>query len=372
MKQVNKQRILIISMAFYPDNSPRSFRATELTKEFGRQGHEVDVVTKISDYDYKDFEHKYSCSVKPALYTKHYKPDLFSTKRSLLRKISDRLLYQFFFYPEIEISCAIASYLRDTKEKYDILISIAKPYSVHIGCAIALKRNNDFIKKWIADCGDPFTLCKSDVYKFPFYFSYLEKWMFRKANYITIPFEKAKTAYFDIFKSKLRIIPQGFNFSEIKLYEGPLNNSVPTFCYAGALYKKTRNPQKLLEFFTTLNVEFKFVFYTGSKDLLEPFINSLGRKLEIRKPVTRDILMLELSKMDFLLNIDNVYKEQLPSKIIDYVLTKRPILSIDPDNVDYENILRFLNGDYSGQLVLSNLDDYRIKNVVDKFIELVN
>ena len=32
---------LLVSVSFYPENSPRSFRATELAKELCRQGHKV-------------------------------------------------------------------------------------------------------------------------------------------------------------------------------------------------------------------------------------------------------------------------------------------------------------------------------------------
>lgn len=39
------RKILIISRSFYPMNSPRSFRTTELAKEFARQGHEVRALT---------------------------------------------------------------------------------------------------------------------------------------------------------------------------------------------------------------------------------------------------------------------------------------------------------------------------------------
>ena len=38
------KKILIITHGFYPEISPRSFRATELVKEFVRQGHEVTVI----------------------------------------------------------------------------------------------------------------------------------------------------------------------------------------------------------------------------------------------------------------------------------------------------------------------------------------
>jgi hypothetical protein len=39
-----KKKLLIVTHGFYPEQSPRSFRATELAKEFCRQGHQVSII----------------------------------------------------------------------------------------------------------------------------------------------------------------------------------------------------------------------------------------------------------------------------------------------------------------------------------------
>ncbi|MBK9042487.1 MAG: hypothetical protein IPN97_04575 [Saprospiraceae bacterium] len=73
-------------------------------------------------------------------------------------------------------------------------------------------------------------------------------------------------------------------------------------------------------------------------------------------------MIKELSKSDFVLNIENSeIKENLPSKLIDYCLSGRPILSIDSNNINYDNIRDFLEGNYTGQLVIENIDAYNIK-----------
>jgi len=53
------KKIILISNAFYPEISPRSFRATELAKEFVKQGHQVVVYTKYRDFDYSGFLREY-------------------------------------------------------------------------------------------------------------------------------------------------------------------------------------------------------------------------------------------------------------------------------------------------------------------------
>ena len=55
-----RKKILLVSNGFYPEISPRSFRATELAKEFSRQGHDVTVISKYRDFNYDDFLKKHS------------------------------------------------------------------------------------------------------------------------------------------------------------------------------------------------------------------------------------------------------------------------------------------------------------------------
>ena len=67
-------------------------------------------------------------------------------------------------------------------------------------------------------------------------------------------------------------------------------------------------------------------------------------------------------------NIKNINSpNQLPSKLIDYGIAGRPILDVDPQHPDYKQIDEFLSGNYSSALKIDNLEDYHIRNVVDKF-----
>ena len=77
--------------------------------------------------------------------------------------------------------------------------------------------------------------------------------------------------------------------------------------------------------------------------------------------------------MDFLLNLENVNSpNQTPSKLIDYAITNRPILSINPNNLAVDKIDAFFNKNYSKKLIIEDLNQYHISNVVNKFLNLVN
>jgi hypothetical protein len=56
--------------------------------------------------------------------------------------------------------------------------------------------------------------------------------------------------------------------------------------------------------------------------------------------------------------------------LIDYAIINKPILSIETGNLDKENVLRFLKGEYSQSLVIENPEQYRIENIATKFLSL--
>ena len=74
---MKNKRILIVSAAFYPDNTPRAFRSTELAKEFARMGHYVEVLTKKRAFDYTVFETEFSCRIFDKIEVKKYSANIF-------------------------------------------------------------------------------------------------------------------------------------------------------------------------------------------------------------------------------------------------------------------------------------------------------
>ncbi len=61
----SKLRILITTHFFYPENTPRAFRACELALEFPRRRHEVKVYTRHVYADYTELAQLPNLSVVP-------------------------------------------------------------------------------------------------------------------------------------------------------------------------------------------------------------------------------------------------------------------------------------------------------------------
>ena len=90
----------------------------------------------------------------------------------------------------------------------------------------------------------------------------------------------------------------------------------------------------------------------------------------MRDYVPHDQLITELSKMDFLINIRNESNVQLPSKLIDYYMTGRPILEISSVFAEKDAFEDFCRADYHSRLVIHNPERFDINNVAKSFIEL--
>jgi hypothetical protein len=367
---INRKNILLVSNAFYPEISPRSYRATELAKEFSRQGHKVSVISKFRDHDYAEFLEENSMRFE--MWKKSVFPTVPRFKRQplmLISRLINRILTVLFEYPLIEETFRVKNALKQ-KNGYDLMISFAVPYTTHWGVAWSRTKNHRIADTWIADCGDPYMGDVMDSFRKPFYFKYIEKRFCRKADYITIPVHEAIDGYYPEFHDKIRIIPQGFDFNlEEKSLEKNPDNSIPEFAYAGTFIKGSRDPGPLLEFLCKIDFPFRFYVYTNRQEMLIEFQEKLNDKLVISGYIPRSELMDKMSGMDFLINFDNNSSRHLPSKLIDYALTNRPVLNIKKDFKE-EHMISFLNGDYVNRMDLPDPEQYHIKNVAMLFLKL--
>jgi hypothetical protein len=365
-----KKKILLVSNAFYPEISPRSLRATELAREFCRQGHSVVVISKYRDHNYNDFLKEHKLALKMWGKSRFPKtPDFKRKPLSLLSRGISRILLFLLEYPGIEEMFKVKRILRH-ENGYDLMISFAVPYPVHWGVAWSRSKKHRIADIWVADCGDPYMGDVLDSFRKPFYFSYLEKSFCRKAEFISIPVESAMAAYYTEFHKKIKIIPQGVDFNLTANKKKPEANKIPEFAYAGSFLQGIREPHQLMQFLIKINLLFKCYIFTQQTDLLSEYKETLEGKLFVSEYIARDELMKILSKMDFLINFDNNTAVNVPSKLIDYIIINRPVLNID-ENFNIDDLLAFLKGDYTKRMQLPDPSQYHIKRVSKQFLDLL-
>jgi hypothetical protein len=364
-----KLKILIVSRFFYPENTPRAFRTTELARYFHKLGHEVVVYVPNVASRGNTFKQQFEFEIRD-LGTLVWKEPKLSPPLLMMKRIRKRMLNLFFQYPDIELMFKVPKALKGVNG-FDLLISVAMPHSIHWGISKVWNERKPMAKVWVADCGDPFMGQENDTFKAPFYFSLLEKSWCRKANFITVPVEGAIQAYYPEFHDKIRVIPQGFDFNALKMGRESVNNSIPVFGYAGVFIPGMRDPKEFVQYIQTLDQPFEFHVYTKTPGAIQKHILPDEHRIIVHQVAPREEVLRHLATMNFVVNFENVGSRQLPSKLIDYGIIQRPVLSVKTGELDQSAVLSFLDGDYTKQLDLGNLDKYRIENVANQFLQLI-
>lgn len=367
-------KIVIISGTMFPHISARSFRTTELAKGLSKLGHNVILYTILGKYDYSDLQEQYPNLTIKSLgesYWGNYNSDGVITHRNIFTRVLRRLLYNVIDFPRCEYFFKTLSVLKQ-EGNFDYLITIAHPYGTHWGAAYFKYTHNKSLnfKYWVSDCGDPF-MGDPDVKRWNLFLKPIEKFWGRMTDRIVIPVENGISAYYSEVRDKISIIPQSVDFDSFELLSYK-KNRIPTFFYSGAVYPNMRDPRKFLEYLSSIDTNFKFIAYLPSDAVFGEFRDILGEKLEIRKYIPRHELVKEMSSMDFLININNNSNVQTPSKLIDYSISKRPIINISTSFTEDEriNFESFLKGDYSSQYIVDDIEQYDSKNVCSKFLML--
>lgn len=375
--------ILIVSYFYYPENTPRAFRTHELVKEFLRRGYVVDLIIPNKEV-YKDqmIQHpnlNYTIVGKFIKENKAKNLSFSNSKKEIFIAKMKALIKPVYNYlhpmgDTFSYSNSVYRVLKNRKIEYRLLISIAFPFSVHLGVARAIKANKILVRSQvkIAEYSDPFYFQEGK--SMLFLYKFLDTRIGKVFDFIVVPTEKAINTYLNHkSKDKIAVIPQGFDFSEIEV-ESYVQNQVPTFAYAGVFYEKIRNPEILFNHLFELNFDYRFVVFapsnnTETEKFLKKFKKILGNKLTIQYNVPRLSLIKELSKMDFLVNLDNSTSNQTPSKLIDYTLSGRPIFNCTQSSFDTELFKDFLDYKFD-KFIPFDIRKYNITNVVDSLISL--
>ena len=361
-------RIILISKSYFPNQSARALRTTELAQQFARMGHDVTVYTVVGQENYEQYTS--NTGVKIELINTRWIPSAHpksGLKNFFIRGFSF-LFGRFIEFPNIELIWRVKEILAKEKN-VDLLVTIALPYPIHWGAAFAKKKlKGSFPKTWVSDCGDPYM--GNDVYRPFFYFKYLEKFWGNMTDYVAIPIKEASPAYYDNVQDKIRVIPQGFDFSTIKLNNCFVGNEIPAFAYTGTIFPGYRDLTTFLEYLCTVDKDFRFYVYTKTPDTVLVFKDRLKEKLIVNDYIPRQELIYQLSQMDFLINLTNQTTVQSPSKLIDYGLSKRPILDISTPFKEADIFGSFISGDFSRQHPAIDVGQYNITRIAEQFIAL--
>lgn len=344
---------------------------TELCKQFCRDGHDVTVVTPLTEKGFELGQQLGFQLIDLGLPFPEISRKGANWLTCKIRHFLSRGLQVLTEYPQITWAVRVIQAIRDL-EGFDLMVSCATPHPVHWGVAWARGKTKRIAKVWVADCGDPFMMSYLDTFRHPFYFAIPEKFFCRRADFISVPSISLREKFYPEFFDKLVEIPQGINPDEFSVCKAELPLRPIRFAYAGMFIPRVRDPSAFLEYLCwRTDIDFEFNVYTGTPQHIRLYKERLGEKLQIKAPIPRHDVVYELSKHHFLVNIGFDPKTTLPSKLMDYWIAGRPILGLENYNqLDKKKVDDFLSGDYSGAFTIENPDRFRIDRVANKFTEL--
>lgn len=251
---------------------------------------------------------------------------------------------KFWIKPSI---LKLTDYLQ--KNPVDLILSSSPPQSVHL-IALALKKQ--FNLPWVADFRDPWT--KISYYDDLMLMNWadkkhkrLEKEVLETADIATTVSWSCQQGFESIVNRKVEVITNGFD-DTIQMPNMAPDKDFFTISYTGTL-SRDRNPtiiweglQELISEQPELNNRLRIRFIGDIDDSIFETFEKLGiRHLAERVGYVKHHQVFEyLASSDLLLliGIPND-KGVLTGKLFEYLFSKKPILSIGPNQGDIETIL---------------------------------
>ena len=370
-------KLLVITYHYYQDSSPRAIRWTSICEQWAKLGHDVHIVTayqqgrartegnqgvlvhQAGGWVLEGFREwakgsKTESRVDRAATASFSDSGASETPygaswiKWLLKVIHD-LTWRKIYWPDATCSWIWPAwrYSRNLccHESFDALITVSHPFSDHV-VGLLLKQAFPYLP-WLADSGDPFCFMEQSEPNNFWLYRKLNYWIERKLMYsvdhFTVTTEGTAEIYRSLFSEssqKISVIPPLLR--DTFLHSRPdhrdlFGNDAIILLFVGRFYRDLRNPRPLLALIERMidqspllraNLQLHVM---GSREViakdLEDFC-SLQEKVFLHGNVPHDEAINAMHQSDCLVNIGNRTSFQLPSKVIEYMATGRPVLNL--------------------------------------------
>jgi glycosyltransferase involved in cell wall biosynthesis len=387
-------RVLIINYYYPPVVNAHAYRWEQIARHWVEQGHQVEVITSrvhgVADKS-EDAGVRVTRIGVVARPIKYSSTSSLGHRRfsSLLLKLINALrpLYRMFYWPDALwhwAICAALEIFSRRREKYDLIVSYYPCMGAHFAAALYKSCGNYQSAKWIADYGDPFSTSSSMP---PNNFKLFGRLNLRTERYIAktsdiLVFTNISTAqaYTEMVATpdKVRVIPHlvdldrfhagGENVRSAE-HAGAVSRRIVNLLYIGGFHRGIREPDFLFDLIRRLNQ------CSDNKYILNIFGPENG--FDLSPEDCPDIIyggMIEREKAidlmrraDILVNVENRNCVMIPSKIVEYIGTGRPILNIKDEGVQHPALDVYIDQGYAMSVSRSDISGDQI-DAVENFI----
>lgn len=246
----------------------------------------------------------------------------------------------------------------------DAVVSVS-PTFTSVLVARAVRRSLKTRARWLIDLGDPFSIQEGAPPNNARLYRRLnlrvERRVFELASAVTLTTEPTCALYAGAFPasaSKLHVIPPLVSLPPVPVPFPQPDDGQIRLVFVGTLYGGIRRPDFLLRLVerllaSDLGSKLEMHFYGDTHACAQTFRRygpRLGSRLVLHGPVPRLAALQALRSATVLVNIGNATAHQLPSKVIEYAATGKPILNIGVIEADLSAAVL---EDYPGRLCLN-------------------
>ncbi len=342
---MNNKKILLVSHQFLPHISPRTIRWKNLVDKLIEMGNDVTILTGTPpDETVENYNILYFGNKKMSMTMNSIRKDSKNINNPSIKKLIYNLLkkvYRFVFktfaWPDYAMFWIFTVYKNKLKisKDFDSIISVSLPFTSHVCASILVKRLKT---KWVMDIGDPFSLKlqspENNVILYSLLNRFIEKKYYNKADQVFFTHKEVLEFHqnkFQIENSKLKIghpifeilnenilLSNQYNYSKLPINIG----------YFGIFTDNIREPSNYINYISSkLGEEFHHFWYINeeSKKYFTSFTNLNNHFFEQLIPREEAIKKM-INNFHILLSIGNTNKNQLPSKVIEYISLGKPVI----------------------------------------------
>lgn len=257
---------------------------------------------------------------------------------------------------------SLAVSLTDT-EAYDAVVSVSPTFTAVL-VGLSATRNGRKVR-WIMDLGDPFSLQEESPPNNAALYGALNRFVERNALQSAAGVAVTNDATRDLYAAafpecahKVVVIPPLLSVPEAAAASPfPHREGALRLVFVGTLYQGLRAPDFLISVFAAVverkpGAHLELHFYGDSSACGGSFAavqGLVGTHIFLQGMVDRSVVAAAIEHGDVLVNIGNATSHQLPSKLVEYVASGKPILNIARTSSD--SSARFLAG-YPDHLTL--------------------
>lgn len=318
--------------------------ALDLAEEWNKHGNSIYCLTRIDNERQLDHEKEKNVNrVFTFVAQEDYDLNLFIKNNEwnalgVLKKIQLLICNPMVFVKMMDKKFFVSGAIRKkykrniqkvcSENKFDAVIAVTEPFYIAMALSSVRIRAH---KYWIML--DPYTNNSA----LPKYLKTIrkiwEKKVFRRMEMVfALDFVWRDIDYLN---SKLLKKVHAFHLPKITVGKRPLmvkpktEKSEIVFMYVGQFYDNIRNPEFMFRLFDKLPSNYYLhVYGGGSEEIIDKYKVILGKRLVCFGWVDSNMAEIAINNADILVNLNNSVSNLLPSKLLEYINTGKPLLNI--------------------------------------------